>query len=144
MTHERIESKILAEDLFKTSIGPEFIDTNYNHLRHIGFFHYLELARINLFSERGLSIQELMEQQGLIVPVVGIEGVRYRQELKEGDEVVIKTSVAPEAIRLVFDQRLDKGGQFAMGAKVTCALIDLNTGRPQRIPELIVNAFEPR
>lgn len=134
---------IIPESHTSLTIGPEFIDrrAGYDlHLHHSGYLHYFETARIEAFETRGVNMQHLLEEYGLVAPVRYIDGLKFGRELHENDVVNIKSAVSIDHARIIFRQEMKNEGILAASAIVTNILMNIHTRRPERIiPDWIVN-----
>lgn len=109
---------------------------------HGSYFRYLELARIELLRQAGLSYVEL-EAAGLAVPVVDL-AVRYHRPAEYDDLMTIRARlVKASRVRLHFQYRvtvepgdrrkLDERIQILTAETRHCC-VRRDTGRPERLP----------
>jgi acyl-CoA thioester hydrolase len=84
------------------------------------------------------------QQQERIAPAVVETSIRYHRPLRFLDRPQGRlwvTSAGP--VRLSFSGEITLDGAPAAQATQVCAFIDLDTGRPRRLPREFDNAFPP-
>jgi YbgC/YbaW family acyl-CoA thioester hydrolase len=106
---------------------------SYGHVNHAVYLNYMEQARWELIREAGLVDRLITEKKKLVV--VKVE-VRYVDEIKLFDQVVILTKVKKEAPYLVFYHKLinQNGKKQVARAVVKTILLDERKS-PLDIPE---------
>ena len=127
----------MAASLFETRIRARSYELDsFGHVNHAVFLNYFEHARFQALKRGGLPMGEI-EEEGWAIHVVRVE-VDYRREVRQGDELLIRTRV--ERFRrssMVIGQVAafaDDPDQVAAEARVVAVWIGRN-GRPARVPE---------
>jgi acyl-CoA thioester hydrolase len=100
---------------------------------YANYLRYMERARTEFLSEKGMSIAE-HHRQGFFFVVVHVD-ISYKQPARLGDIISITSEITEmKNVSIVFKNQVFKETQMLAEARVTLACIDKN-GRPQRIPE---------
>lgn len=96
--------------------------------------HYLEHARHEYLSSRGLNFAELTAA-GVIIVMVRAE-IDYRGALRAGDEFKVTVVPSrPSPVRLVFDQAIQRRGMTLLEARIVTTAVN-ERGRPY-FPEVL-------
>ncbi len=128
---------------FTTTIDvrPDDIDMN-QHVHHSRYFDYVLAARIDQMDRcYGMPMADF-HALGLNM-VIRRQEMEYKRSLVLGDEAVVTTSVSAierRSVSVNFRIANAKGALCARGS-LTAALISLETGRPQDLPESVVKAY---
>ena len=95
---------------------------------------YFEVARIELFRERGVSYKE-MEDEGVMMPVLE-QKTKYIRPAKYDDLLTIKTKISSKpGIRVTFEYEVyNEKEELLTIADTTLVFIDMKTGRPTQPP----------
>ena len=113
---------------------------------HAAYLKFAERARTEMMRVNGLDHIELIEKFGLVFAVHSAE-IRYLQQAKLEDELIVQTSVgALGGASMTMDQRINLVGDNGIGAaisklKIKLVIVDEN-GRPQRLPATIKTILE--
>lgn len=127
----------------KTHIRVRYADTDrMGIVHHAAFLEYLEMGRVELMRDTGISYREL-EARDIYYPVIEV-WVRYRRSLNFDDLVQVRTWYRTvERMRVTFGYQLtDPGGEIAAEALTLHAQTDVN-GRPVAISPEVRAAIEP-
>jgi YbgC/YbaW family acyl-CoA thioester hydrolase len=126
---------------FKISVRGNELDS-YGHVNHAVYLNYMEQARWEIIRQIGLIDKLIREVKKLVV--IKIE-VRYVNELKLFDEIIILTKVKKEAPYLVFNHKLiHQAGNFQV-ARATIKTILLDDKKtPLDIPEEMILLIEQK
>lgn len=126
---------------FKISVRGNELDS-YGHVNHAVYLNYMEQARWEIIRQIGL-IDKLIEEAKKLV-VIKVE-VRYINELKLFDEIIIQTKVKKEAPYLVFNHKLihPAGNYQAARATIKTILLD-DTKTPVDVPQEMISLIEQR
>ncbi len=113
---------------------------SYGHVNHAVYLNYLEQARWEIIREAGLIDQLLTEKKKLVVIKAEI---RYMNEIRLFDPVIIQTKVKKEAPYLVFYHKMiiQKSNLKSARATVKTILLDENK-IPVDIPEEMILSLE--
>jgi acyl-CoA thioester hydrolase len=106
------------------------------------YLEWMEAARLDLLSETGTSLIELIDQG--VSAVVRNVICNYAAPIRLGDEVEILTSVSKLAktnVIISYEFNNLTTGNHAGTGEVSIVFIDANTLRPARIPKNITNSF---
>jgi len=110
---------------------------SYGHVNHAVYLNYMEQARWEIIREAGLLDQLIREEKKLVV--IKAE-VRYINEIKLFDKVIIHTKVKKEAPYLVFYQKLfNQNGNTRVARAVIKAILLDEQKKPLDIPDEMVN-----
>jgi acyl-CoA thioester hydrolase len=113
---------------------------------HAAYLKFAERARTEMMRVNGLDHIEMIEKFGLVFAVHSAE-IRYLQQAKLEDELIVQTSVgALGGASMTMDQRINLVGDNGIGAaisklKIKLVIVDEN-GRPQRLPATIKTILE--
>jgi acyl-CoA thioester hydrolase len=99
------------------------------------YAQYFEVGRVEALRELGLSYKSL-EDRGIGLPVRNYS-VEFKKPARYDDEIQIITEVFPlEGLSLPFKyQSLDMEGNVLNTASTELVFMNLQTGRPMRVPE---------
>jgi acyl-CoA thioester hydrolase len=111
-------------------------------VHHARFLEYLEMGRVELMRDTGLSYREL-EERGILYPVIEV-WVRYRRSLTFDDLITVETWYrALERTRVTFGYRLlSPAGEVAADALTLHAQTD-PSGKPVAISDEIAARVRP-
>lgn len=106
-------------------------------VHHSNYVRYLELARVEYLSRRGLDYFTLT-LNGIHLPVIEVE-LQYKRPARFGDEIVIETKLAEfSRAKVAFTYRIfrrdAKGETLLTTARTVLACVGIDL-RPRRIPE---------
>ncbi len=113
---------------------------------HAAYLKFAERARTEMMRVNGLDHIEMIEKYGLVFAVHSAE-IRYLQQAKLEDELVVQTSVAAlGGASMTMDQRINLVGDDGIGPtisniKIKLVIVD-EAGKPQRLPANIKTALE--
>lgn len=118
----------------KCDIRVRYSDTDQmQRLHHGAYVDYLEVARIEMLRDLGISYAEL-EAQGFALPVIRLN-VEYHGAASYDEVVMFETRVqCTSPVRIRFDYELYVKGQKIATAVVELACINIKTFRPTRMP----------
>ena len=113
---------------------------------HAAYLKFAERARTEMMRVNGLDHIEMIEKFGLVFAVHSAE-IRYLQQAKLEDELIVQTSVeALGGASMTMDQRINLVGDDGIGAAISKIEIKLvivdKDGKPQRLPANIKNTFK--
>lgn len=99
------------------------------YVHHSNYALYLEEARMDLFSSRGLNVVAL-EQKGIILPIVSME-IRYLRPLYFGDQIMVETILKTDnKYKLEFKYRiLNQHQKLVARASTALVVADRESGR---------------
>jgi acyl-CoA thioester hydrolase len=130
MTHT-IEVRIYYEDTDLSGV-----------VYHANYLRYFERGRTEAMRAAGGSHAALLEAEEPVAYTATEVTVRYRRPARIDDLLTVETDL-PEigGARLVFDQRVTRGGELLAEGRVTVACMTLD-GRPRRLPPAERARFE--
>lgn len=120
--------------------------TRYSEVDRMGYVYYgnyatyFEVGRVEAMRELGISYAEL-EASGIMMPVVRFE-IDYRKPAFYDEELTIITRVKeiPRS-RITFEyETYNSKGELLNTAITELVFVDSRTMKPQRAPQLIVDA----
>ena len=107
---------------------------SYGHVNNANYLNYLEFGRYELLKDIGFDYQKAVEA-GFGVFIARVE-IDYKIPAVTDDELVIKTwPVKRGAVSGVLAQKITRGEDIIVEAKVTWAFVDAKTGMPVRVPK---------
>jgi acyl-CoA thioester hydrolase len=111
-------------------------------VHHARFLEYLEMGRVELMRDTGVSYREL-EERGVLFPVLEV-WVRYRRSITFDDTLLLQTWYRELGrTRVTFAYRLlGPGGEVAAEALTLHGQID-RAGKPQAIDALVAERVRP-
>ena len=113
---------------------------------HAAYLKFAERARTEMMRVNGLDHIEMIEKHGLVFAVHSAD-IRYLQQAKLEDELIVQTSVAAlGGASMTMDQRINLVGDDGIGPvisniKIKLVIVD-EAGKPQRLPAHIKTALE--
>ncbi|MEJ2290832.1 MAG: thioesterase family protein [Deinococcales bacterium] len=130
----------------RLTIELEVQDTDLDELGHVNNAHYLryaEQAARAHSAARGFPLEAYIELGAL--PVVRRHEIRYRRPARPGDRLAVTTELrrldSRRAVRHTDIRRADDGALLAE-ADTEWVWIDAERGRPVRVPQDVLDAFE--
>ena len=127
----------------KCEIRVRYSDTDQmQRLHHGAYVDYLEVARIEMLRDLGISYAQL-EERGYALPVIRLN-IEYLGAASYDEIVTFKTKVqCTGPVRMRFDYELYVNGETIARAIVELACINIETFRPTRMPvELVAQLRE--
>lgn len=104
---------------------------------------YYEVARVESFRHLGYAYRQL-EEEGIMMPVLELKS-KYVQPAKYDDLLTIKVSIPefPKArIKYLYEIRNEEGTLLNEG-ETTLVFINMENGRPVRMPDVMSNLLAP-
>lgn len=104
---------------------------------------YYEVARVETFRDLGFSYKA-MEDSGIMMPVLEME-CKYFQPAKYDDLLTIKVTI-PEfpKVRVTYLYEIqNEAGTLLNQGKTVLAFVNMETGRPTRMPEWLNELYRP-
>lgn len=102
---------------------------------HAAYLPYLETARVEYLRSLGHPYRELRDRDGIELAVVGVD-IRYHAPLRFDDVFSVSCALAERA-RATFSlaYRVELEGRLVLSGRTRHAVLDRETGAPQRLPE---------
>lgn len=127
----------------QTQVRVRYADTDRMGYVYYGkYAEYFEVGRTELIRSLGFAYKK-MEEEGVMLPVAECN-LKYHKAAKYDDLLTVKTSV-PEFpnVRLITDYEIyNEAGEKLTAGRVVLVFVDMQTGKPTRMPEHIRQAFE--
>jgi acyl-CoA thioester hydrolase len=102
---------------------------------HGTYLDFMEAARIELLAALGLDLAELAATEAVLFIVYGLE-VAYHQPARLNERLTVTAAIARVGgVRLEFEQRVLRGGELLVAAKVKAACVHRETYKPVPLPE---------
>lgn len=126
----------MSEFEFKYTV-PEEAKDSLGHVNHAYYLTIFELARWSILEEKEIRDQLMHELS--IGPIILEANVKYRQELKVGDEVIIKTRFEPFKRDQIFKaiQSMHRGETLISEGEYLAAFMDLKARKMTVVPDEI-------
>jgi acyl-CoA thioester hydrolase len=126
----------------ETKIRVEYYETDQmGVVHHSNYIRYFETGRTDLMRRIGLSYKDL-EDSGTAMPIANIE-VRYLYPAYYDEIICVKSSLKemPKA-RVTFHYEIHNEQEKLLATgSVTLAFVNIATGRPQRVPEAMLQVL---
>jgi len=109
---------------------------------HGNYAQYLEMGRLEWLRELGISYKE-MEENGIMLPVYSLN-VRFIKSAFYDDLLTVTTSIkkTPSArIEFIYEIHNQKQ-ELITTAETTLVFINMQTGRPTKCPDYILNKLK--
>ena len=120
---------------FRITLRVRFAETDAMGVaHHAAYLPYLESARVEYLRALGHPYRELRDVDGVEFAVVGID-LRYHAPLRFDDEFSVTCALAERA-RATFSlaYRVELGSLLILSGRTRHAVLDRETGAPQRLP----------
>ena len=109
------------------------------------YFRFMERARTERLRALGIDHDELRAHHGIALVLTGISA-RFRAPGRLSDLVYVGADVAEvRGARVVFEQSVRRGavdGELLCEGQAEVACMDLDRGRPKRLPDELVKQLE--
>ena len=124
-----------------------YIDVRYYETDQMGIVHhsnyirYFECGRMAMLRDVGLPMHKI-EEAGFMMPITAVD-CKYRMPAKLGDtlKVVTMMNEMPRARLTVNSEVYNQDGQLLCTGSVTMGFIDVETRRPVRCPQMLIDIF---
>lgn len=101
---------------------------------YANYLKFFEQGRTELLRNKGISIKETKEKQGVIFAVTRVECDYLAPALHE-DEITVTTEIEKATkARLIFKQEVLRAGQVLVSALVTVCSLSAKDLKPTRLP----------
>jgi acyl-CoA thioester hydrolase len=109
---------------------------------HGTYLDFMEAARIELLAALGLDLAELAAQEAVLFIVYRLE-VDYRKPARLNEQLVVTATIARcGGVRLDFEQRVLRGDEVLVAAKVKAACVDPQSYKPVPLPACLREKLE--
>ncbi len=116
---------------------------SFGHVNNAAYLRYCEGARNDYMIERGLRFAHLAEWQA--GPVLTAARLEFKAPAWTDDDLLVHGTLEfASRIRFRIDHEIERerDGALVCAASLDFAFVDLATGRPCRVPEAFLRAFE--
>ncbi len=109
---------------------------------HARYLDFMEAARTELLESAGVQLAELAGEEPVFFIVYALS-VDYHRPARLHDELVVSATVERLGrARVIFEQRVMRGDERLVSARVSVACVDARTYTPVPVPEAVRLAFE--
>ena len=125
---------------FRIDLRVRFAETDAMGVaHHAAYLPYLETARVEYLRSLGHPYRDLRDRDGMEFAVVRVD-VRYHAPLRFDDEFTVSCALAERA-RATFSlaYRAELDGALVLSGRTRHAVLDRETGAPQRLPEWLAS-----
>lgn len=127
----------------KISTRIRYAETDQMGVVHHGnYAQFLEMGRIELLRELGISYKS-MEEDGVMLPVVSMQ-VNYKKSAYFDDLIFIKTMIKETpGVKIIFDYEItNESDELLATASTVLAFLDKTKWRPMKCPNSILKKLE--
>lgn len=128
----------------EVQIRVRYADTDQMGYVYYGnYAAYYEVARVESFRSLGYAYKNL-EESGVMMPVLELK-TKYKLPAKYDDLLTVKV-VIPEMprVKILYQYEIyNEAGEHLNSGETTLAFIQMKSGRPTRIPEVMKNLLSP-
>ncbi|HSD40769.1 MAG TPA: tol-pal system-associated acyl-CoA thioesterase [Burkholderiales bacterium] len=104
---------------------------------HGTYLDFMEAARTELLHAHGFDLAELVQREAVLFMVHRL-AVDYHKSARLNDALHVTATIAHAGrVRLDFDQRVMRGDELLVSARVRAACVDPRTFRPVAMPEAL-------
>ena len=102
---------------------------------YANYLKFFERGRMEYLRQAGVSIIKLKEEKGILFAISKVE-CDYKAPALFDDEVTVETAVdRTTGVTVIFDQKVLRGEQLLVEAKITACAIDAKGFRPIKLPK---------
>jgi acyl-CoA thioester hydrolase len=126
----------------ETQLRVQYYDTDQmGVVHHSNYIRYFEIGRTELMRRIGLSYKE-MENSGTAMPITNIE-VQYFYPARYDEFIYVKSFIKemPKARIIFYYEIYNEQRKLLVSGSTTLAFVNKETGRPQRAPEIMLQAL---
>ncbi len=128
----------------ETQIRVRYADTDQmGYVYYANYAAYYEVARVESFRALGYSYKAL-EEKGVMMPVLDLQS-KFHLPAKYDDLLSVK-AIIPEMprARIRFEYEIKNENQDLLNTgETTLVFINMETGRPTRTPQVMIDLFQP-
>jgi acyl-CoA thioester hydrolase len=127
----------------ETELRVRYAETDQMGYAHHGnYIVYYEFGRVEALRSLGMSYKEV-EGSGIMMPVID-SGSKYIKPALYDDLIRIKINVAVlPTVRMKFEYNLFVDDVLINEGHTTLAFVNMETGKPTRAPESMLNLLRP-
>ncbi len=128
----------------ETQIRVRYAETDQMGYVYYGHYAmYYEVGRADAMRQLGFTYRDL-EEMGIMMPVLDSK-IRYLKPARYDDLLTIKVIIPSlPAVKMNFTYEItNEKGELINQGETTLAFIDMENGRPRRLPDVMKKIFEP-
>ncbi|WP_045803115.1 acyl-CoA thioesterase [Flagellimonas lutaonensis] len=105
---------------------------------HGNYAQYLEMGRVEWLRSLGISYRS-MEENSIMLPVIHLQ-IDYKKSAKYDDLLTIETILKKRPmVKIEFDYKIyNHTGELLVAANTVLAFMDMETGKPTKCPDYIL------
>lgn len=129
---------------FETKIRVRYAETDkMGYVYYGNYATYYEVARVESLRNLGFVYREL-EEMGIMMPVIESK-FRYLKPAVYDELLKIKVTIPQiPGAKIIFTYEItNEAGELINTGETTLVFIEIATGKPKKIPEVIFNLFAP-
>lgn len=134
-----------ARELVHTmDLDVNIFDTDcFGVMWHGAYTKWMELGRVKLFEDRGLTLSKPDEPNGYIYPVVE-QNLRFKNPAPYQEQLTLTTRLSINGYKLVFTQTFQSknSGKTTLEAVTTVVVLDTTWKLQRKIPECILMSLQ--
>lgn len=114
---------------------------------HASYLRFAERARTEMIRANGLDLRLFMVANNLVITVHSSD-IKYVKQGKLDDELIVRTQVkgvsgaSVDIVQHIYRIKNNNLGDIIAELVVRLAIVDVNTGRPQRMPTCLNDMLE--
>lgn len=111
---------------------------------HGNYAQYFEVARVEMLRSLGVSYRS-MEDEGTMLPVVNLN-IDYKKPALYDESLTVETTISElPGVKIQFSYKLLNQNQDLLAlASTTLVFVDVETKRPKRCPEFLLEKLKDR
>ncbi|MFY0654048.1 MAG: acyl-CoA thioesterase [Cyclobacteriaceae bacterium] len=128
----------------ETKVRVRYAETDQMGYVYYGnYAMYYEVARVECLRSLGFSYKSL-EESGIMMPVLELK-TNYLLPGKYDELLTIKVTLSKmPSVRIIFNYEVfNEANELINTGETTLAFINMSTGRPNRLPQILRDLFEP-
>ena len=109
---------------------------------HGNYPQYMEIGRVEWLRSLGISYKS-MEENGIMLPVISLQ-INYKKSAVYDELITVVTSLKKRPqVKIEFDYEIrNEEGVLLVEANTVLAFIDINTKRPVRCPDYLLEKLD--
>ena len=130
-------------DFNKISFRIRYAETDQMGVVYHGNYpQYLEMGRVEWLRAFGVSYKS-MEENGIMLPVISLQ-LNFKKSAVYDDLISVSTKlVKTPSVRIEFDYEIhNEEGELLATANTVLAFMDMNTKRPIKCPDYLLEKIE--
>ncbi len=124
------------------------IEIRYDEVDKMGYVYhgnyakYYHISRTALMNQVGICDREL-EKQNILMPIIEMH-IKYIKPVFYGDIITVRTTLneMPKSRMHFFHKVFNQSNEIINEAESTLVFVDLQSRRPMRIPDTVINKLK--